>query len=769
MTAIRSFNSRQRGFSLIDAMIAAVVLATGLLALAALQANITRNTADARARSQIVAFVEEIVERQRAYGVNASFNDVPVASLWTAAEVTAAQNAAGVSGLTLALTSTHFDGRTGTFVTPVAAGLKTSDPQYKILRSVATWNDVSGQARRLDMTSVLSPRVTSSSRLPYDSATSGSNLTTASPVVRTTTPVTAGMIPIAIGGSGDETTETAATNPKPVISAGQNRTSFEVLTYTNTDGDLVTQQRRVETAVINCTCASGTAPDADDPLRQYAQWPAYWSGTRYSIYAPTTNTDPPGTAAGTGAKTGVSQDTLCTECCRDHHGTSGSTHVKFDPFRTDAHDHYKMVNGALVKAGSGDDYLESCRMIRVDGFWRTAQDMDLKHFGLMETSDYATSPVPSSSAATNYQTFAKAYLDANYVPDSTPATADALYEANGLNAPSTITISKPTPKDERYLHTRGLYVDNVEPSLQTKIQKAYDTCPSGKAKEECVLPLLAFTSINLTEASYYSAEPSTGSVTVDTDGFVEFDPALPNRGRVNAISTAPASPAPVVSPRITKSNSGIAVVDKGIDPEDDVDLTDAQEFTIQGTGSTGSGRFNVALSGLPASSKSPAVAWSNSGSGNNCQGPSPYACITSFSLPVDLRVSVSAYNQQVDRKETVNVTCQDDVVYSYVPKGQETSRFCRNYRVSSVVAPSGSTASNPDAGILRSGNIGNSATGSNSEATFVDLTSVPEGSTTTINFSYENEKIAPLTCVFKITNQGQSLSGVTWNDCSTGE
>lgn len=753
----------QTGFSLIDALIAAVVLGIGLLALAALQASVTRNAADSRARSQIMAFVEQIVERQRAYGVSGNFALVPLNSLWTTAEVTSAQNAAGVSNLNLAMTATHYDGRTGSFVVTTSA-LPASAPQYKILRSVATWTDASGQARRLDLASVLSPRVISSSRLPYNVATGGSGSTAARPVVRITSPVVAGMVPIALG-DGQTGPKTAATNPKPVISSAFNRTSYEVLTYAPATGNWVTQQRRIETVLIKCACTYGAATNSTDEVYKQAKWPAYWTGYGYEVYKPNLSVDPPGKALASGPQSGVSQDGLCTECCRDHHDAAGSTHVKFDPYRTDAHDHYRIQGGSLVKAGANESYLEACRMVRVDGFWRTAQDMSLKHLGFIETGDLATNPLPATATAEKYNTFAKTYLKENYVPGtSSPRSAEVIYEANGLNAPSSISIFRPEPADERYLHARGFYVDNVEPLLQAKIQTAYDNC-SRADKADCVLPLLAFTAINLTEIAYY-ASSSTDSITVDTDGFVEFRPSYPRRGRVNAVSSAPSSPDPFVTTSITKSNAGVAVVDRGIDPEDDVKFTDSQTFKIAGTQTGGSGIFNVVLTGLGTPTKTPAVAWVKDAVRRNCQGTNlNYKCITSFSLPASLSLSVSAYNQQQDRKVNVNVLCQNGVTYSYKPNGQEYTRYCRNFTPSVASGPASLIET------LRDGNVGNIENGANSEATVFALTNMGQSGTVTINFQFADEKLAPRTCEFSLNNDGsiKAMTGVVWKNCSDGE
>ena len=59
---------RNHGFSMIDVLVAIVVLATGLLALAALQGALTRSSTDSRARAQIAAYADGLVDQLRASG-----------------------------------------------------------------------------------------------------------------------------------------------------------------------------------------------------------------------------------------------------------------------------------------------------------------------------------------------------------------------------------------------------------------------------------------------------------------------------------------------------------------------------------------------------------------------------------------------------------------------------------------------------------------------------------------------------------------------------
>ena len=66
---------RSGGFSLIEVMIAVVVLATGLLALAALQASLTRSSAEAKTRSRVAAMLSARMDELRGSGYDNALLD----------------------------------------------------------------------------------------------------------------------------------------------------------------------------------------------------------------------------------------------------------------------------------------------------------------------------------------------------------------------------------------------------------------------------------------------------------------------------------------------------------------------------------------------------------------------------------------------------------------------------------------------------------------------------------------------------------------------
>ena len=63
-----SNHQNARGFSLIEVMIAVVVLAVGLLSLAALQGELFRSGAEAKARANAATLAQQVIEDARTFG-----------------------------------------------------------------------------------------------------------------------------------------------------------------------------------------------------------------------------------------------------------------------------------------------------------------------------------------------------------------------------------------------------------------------------------------------------------------------------------------------------------------------------------------------------------------------------------------------------------------------------------------------------------------------------------------------------------------------------
>lgn len=578
-----------RGFALIEALIAVVVLATGLLALTALQGALIRSSADSKARSQVAAYAASTMDRIRT-------GETPPASLSAAAggadDISRTAAAAGLSVLSQTYTSV-------TYYADAAGNFSPANPDtgknawFRRVTLNLEWTDATGATNRnLSMVTDISPLALTSSKVLVDREPSDD--AGLRPIVRRESPVTEGMIPIATGGEGDEAT--AATNPKPKLLGGDSGTyvsdtRFDILTYSavDTPPDFVRFNKKIETAVVGCTCQKGTGgftssgPDSyvDAFLLAKGYRPTYWDGRVYKTPA----------SAATSVDTSpadVSQSVLCDVCCRDHKDSVTESGPKFSPWPGQDARHYKLnTDGTWTEAtNSGNQYLEACRVIRVDGVFRVAADPKIQDNAMVPTREYPSSPtsgsmlpsVSNNDAATSSRLAeAGKPLYENYVYDavaslyfSTSAVADvgnstdfaSIQQSRELNNPSYVPI-KPT-NDRRWLHSRVFMTDYLESDARTRLVEASTDCdPSSttRLKAECVLPFVPLASINTTEIASWSprAADSPGPSPLETLALSYLNYATANIRRFNSglalfsainASEATLDPASSMSPAI---------------------------------------------------------------------------------------------------------------------------------------------------------------------------------------------------------------------------
>lgn len=597
MSIQNSTNKRNSGFSLIEAMIAVLVLAVGLLALVALQANLVREGADAKARSRIASLITSRMDQARSIGYTAIADADTICAGNN--DICQAQTDASVSGLSIAETVV----------------LRTGDnsSQFKELTVVASWTDTAAKTRTLDMKTAISPLSLDTSSTLLNQQFAGD--VTKSPIVRTADPATDGVVPIALGDGS----ASAASNPTPELVGKNNNqevvgTRFTVLTYVPSGSSSVIQ-KRVENTVVKCACQYGAGGTNLPVIYQNSEWPAIWTGERYDIFEPSTDIPAPGQSENSGPRAGVQQSPLCQECCRDHHDVTTTGVARFDPERSDGlvtkfettdNNGVKEFNAAV---GNGATYVNACRVIRVDGMWRTASDMYSRQLGLLETETVsnvkARTGLPTDAATAAYTTFVKSYLSQyDGSTGAAPTNAFSLFDATaGLNEPALVPIAAPSTTDFRYLHARGLYVDYLEEKARAKLQKEVDNCPTGTAAEDCVMPYLPFTSANLTEIATWTAtddDLANEVLFVNSGNLLATNPSQPSGGRT--IGTTAGEADNTVSARI--SNSGIAVNTAltevaGVDGTDNSQITsDVQPFEVGGDPGESTGdEFFVSTSG----------------------------------------------------------------------------------------------------------------------------------------------------------------------------
>ncbi|WP_460812271.1 prepilin-type N-terminal cleavage/methylation domain-containing protein [Luteimonas pelagia] len=667
---------RPRGFSLLEVLIAVVVLSTGFLALAALQGSLARASADAKIRTQVAAMMQARMDQLRAIGYFSADDATDSCAANAGATdgsdfVTAAfctQNA--LSAFTLVQEVDTWTSAVGANSFAVGAPADVNDPQFKRVVLRAQWTDATGASRQMAMSSDLSELSLKDSLVePPDDE----SLDTMAPLVRQDNPATAGVIPIALGDGS----ASAASNPTPELVGRNNNveivgTKFNVLTYAPSGGGFQIQ-RRFENQVVKCSCTYGAGGNNLPEIWRAPQWPAIWTGERYDVFVPDTAMTAPGARINSpaGPTSGVSQSALCQECCRDHHDNATDT-PRFDPERDGAtlgYGKYRRDNSNnLVDQNNlvNGQYLASCRVIRVDGFWRTASDMYQRQFGLLETTPVASveakSGLVTGPATSAYETFVKDYLDAYDGSQATaPGNADTIFNAlTALNQPQDVDIAVPSNTDYRYLHGRGLFVDYLEADARDLIEDKFDDCPNGTPKADCVLPYLPFSSINLTEiATWTSSNPSI--LLVNSGNLLASNPTQPSGSR--SIGRANGTADNTGTVRV--SNSGVAVsgsIAGGIDPQDATTLkNDVQAFEVGGTGDpTGTGdAFNVRVAG---GGTNPFVFYTVVADSGECFKPagSDHACATNTVLGaggLSGSIRLANYWLETTTQQSVTATC----------------------------------------------------------------------------------------------------------------
>jgi len=542
-------NARKRnhsGFTLLEVLIGMVIFALGMLALTQLQGSLARNSSDSNARTVAINIAEELIEEARTFsqittdpdGVKQAYEDI--GNVPDTIE-------RGGNTFTIESTVTDYYYDDGTFTEVPPVGAARSD--MKLLELTVSWEN--------------SDNFFVDGSQSGEGADLGSGSITLSDVISSITSPAGGKV--ALGAAGDNSYAPPVDyhpgeNPDIVsIELGENKfkesttplpdvlranelveTRFDVVTYSQS-GDNATFLRREEFRAVSCECTL-RVPDspAEGGLR-----PTVWTGSEYS--------EGEFVSKPYGEEASNQQSVFCGICCRDHHdGGTGSEDDADDPGRTryspfansvgyydssypaleGDHQHYDRNNvGDLVLATTdGAHYVEACRMVRKDGFWRIAQDLrqeglnsfpatfldDAVEVGLY--SDYVTDAVEDYETATDptnnrYPT--------NPYENAPPALTLPQNMATPLIVPgssfSEYSEMAPDGVTEQQLRSRGIYIDYMSDELREKI----NCLDLGGDGESCGVPqvstsleIIPFYDVQLTWLARWNETPNNNPVDV---------------------------------------------------------------------------------------------------------------------------------------------------------------------------------------------------------------------------------------------------------------
>jgi type IV pilus modification protein PilV len=544
------------GYTLVEVLVGILIFAVGMMALAQLQGNLAQNSSDANARTVAINVAEEVMEAVRSFAdVSAdgtartygeildgtqtgtdrhAFNDI--------VDGTATVTRAGYSyNVSVDVSDYYYVPVSKTFVEGKPEGSSAANPDFKEIALTVSWEGANGGDFRIDDDTKVDM---------------GSGSITITDVISSITSPASGKVILGLGGEDNmyapPVDYSPGQNPDIIsINLGQNKfkesttplpdvirsdelveTRFDVVTYSNPVNSSATFLRREEFRAVSCECTLRIPATGE----QGGLRPTIWTGSEYI--------EGEFVSKPYGESANNQQSEFCDICCRDHHdGGTGSLDVgsdegrsQYGPFRSSDeyhnsgslsgdHIHYNRDNnGNLEPAVSdGATYVEACRLVRKDGFFRVAQDM--RQEGLNSfPGDYLDEPSEINEYSAYVTAAVKAYesdilpgeayeSDAPVFP--TPASMSVTFPASSRTNATFMTTDNGV--EEQQLRSRGLYIDYMSDELREKINCLDgggdgDTCNVPEVSS--ALEVIPFYDVQLTWLSRWTESPNNYPIDV---------------------------------------------------------------------------------------------------------------------------------------------------------------------------------------------------------------------------------------------------------------
>jgi type IV pilus modification protein PilV len=577
------FNKHSHGFSLVEVMVALLVLAVGILGISKLQLALIRNSSDANQRSVAVSVAQQKIDDLRSFShltLGTSTDTIP--DTWTAgiaANLLSFAHIADDAGGTIAATATtvgnyvytlswdvtnyYYTGDPSVATMPVPAGTAVD---FKRVDVTVAWTDEAGDAQSITLETVLDSYAPALTALSDNSTTGGTP-----PHVSYTPEIAPDVIDIGVDTGDNQYRQTSKPLPDAVQTGPSANVlvSFEVVTYHEdplNSGEFFADIQE-EFVTVDCECqfstSNGTAlspshviwlDDDDLHLRIDNVGGAFSKQT----------------ATQTGNANAV--DEICITCCQDHHDTSASAVKYVAGTATGNHVHYQDDGTTVADQSSGDTYVESCRFKRINGILRVFQDWKLYDVISVLQTDLADGEA--------LQTAYSAYV-ANKVLDEVNGTSSAIKPDASTDIATSVGAA-------HQLQNRGIYIDQVYDESGSVNPSEYTSYVANAGNVDR-LEKIPFSEVNLSLLAHWNTADVTKVTVTDEDVATIADPAADyygtySRGYINALAISAST---AITGTISDSNNGLTqlVNTTNVNVADAVDvaISVGSTITISGT------------------------------------------------------------------------------------------------------------------------------------------------------------------------------------------
>ena len=544
------------GFSLIEVIIAFLVIAMGSASLVQLHRGYLRQENNSTQREEAMHLAESKLDDLRNFDVLRSATDK--IAYQDIGNNTGGTIVAGNRTLTTGSFNLSWSCRFGsTAPCPVLA-------IRKDITVTVSWTQSDNSARSLSLSSSISPQFSLGTNELSDNLSADET----QPAVSYTPGSAPDVVAVTIKTSG---TKVETSKPLPTVyqSGASTVVQFETVTY-----DKLTQKLTQEDQLtLSCNC-SKQGSDASYYLP--ASFGGFWatgakSSKSYGLASGNQN----------------SQSPYCAICCNNHFDGSGSTFDQFFNQSRKHHDHYRLTGTTLTSSNS--DYLEACRLLRIDGFYQPMPDWNLVALNIM-SADYLS----NSDNQANYERYVQDIVKQSYLNQknnsNTAIPSLNTWLANYASGGSSTIDTAITAGSITQLIARGIYVDRMDFSKDSYFYKL-------DANDSDLLSKLPFNEINLTLLANWFIPDSVDQpyATVTNEALQTIvDPGSNyygtySRGRLGAIQNTPTSGAAAtveVQATVKSSNSGITST-QAISPDDASAITaSTMGVTISGASDT---------------------------------------------------------------------------------------------------------------------------------------------------------------------------------------
>ena len=546
--------SKSRGFSLIEVMIAVLVLAIGILAVSKLQTSLLRSGSDANKRSIAANIAQKKIDDLRRFveiSTLDDWNDLAVNSVTSLkypislAFNNIADNEGGriqpgpissgndVFNLSWTTDNYYYNGLNQIATTAAVA----PDVSFKLAHVVVSWDGIGD-----DTNNVVS----------FDTFIHAYDLTNTtlggSPASTGTPGPVAKYDPLGAPDVIDIDVDTGklrqTSKPLPDVVSDENTlVQFEVVTYHQDGSDFIADRKEeFITASCNCELTNSDATSSDMLSTGIGYTPAHalWDGvTRSDQLGNQLNKD---TATETNNDSAATN--LCVVCCRDHHDHTSSPIKYVEGTTSGNHPHYK-ADGSIATVG--EEYVESCRLKRIDGVFRAFQDWNLKDITVMDRASLAD----GNQLQTDYVDYQKNFILNNVASVGGTPTKPA------LRSPVSMTLGA-----QQQLEARGIYIDNVYDVGGNPNPASYLTYVQSASKTDR-LEVIPFAEVNLTLLAAWASDTPTNVTVTNEDADTVVDPVNDyygtfSRGWASALNQA--TPGADITTTMRDDNHGLTQV-----------------------------------------------------------------------------------------------------------------------------------------------------------------------------------------------------------------